>query len=120
MKLIQTITITDPVYHPKLHNKTDRFFLRYIKDERDLPFIYLIVKVSVLLLPMAILIYMPFITGWLWWLLVVTFQVTNGVLRAPFGLMMHSISHRQLFKNKYKKSIYYITCFIGHFIGNTL
>ena len=119
MKLIQTITITDPVYHPKVHNKTDRFFLRYIKDERDLPFIYLIVKVSVLLLPMAILIYMPFITGWLWWLLVVAFQVTNGALRAPFGLMMHSISHRQLFKNKYKKSIYYITWFIGPFIGHT-
>ncbi len=117
MKLLNTIT--DPAFHPGQYNQADKFILRYIKDKRDLPFIYLIIKVTALLIPMAVLIYMPFITGWLWWLIVIAFQVTNAVLRAPFGLMMHSISHRQLFKNRYKKSIYYITWFIGPFIGHT-
>ncbi len=117
MRLIKTIT--DPVYNPRNYNKADLFILHFLRDKRDLPFIYLIIKVTVLLLPLAVLLYMPFITGWAWWLIVIAFQVINAILRAPFGLMMHSISHRQLFKNRYKKSIYYITWFIGPFIGHT-
>ncbi len=117
MKYIKTIT--DPVYYPKTFNKADFFFLRFIRDKRDLPFIYLLVKVTVLLLPLAVLLYLPFITGWVWWMLAVIFQIVNALLRAPFGLMMHSISHRQLFKKKYKNSIYYITWFIGPLIGHT-
>jgi len=117
MKLLQSIS--DPVYHARTHSKPDKFFMRFIKDKRDLPFIYLLVKVTALLLPLAILLYLPFITGWVWWIVAISFQIVNTLLRAPFGLMMHAISHRQLFKNRYKKSIYYITWFIGPFIGHT-
>lgn len=112
-------TITDPVYRPRKYNKVDRFFITFLRDKRDLPFIYLILKVTFLLLPLATLLYLPFITGWVWWMIAISFQFFNMILRAPFGLMMHSISHRQLFKNKYKNSIYYITWFIGPFIGHT-
>ena len=117
MKVLQTIC--DPVFHPKKYNKTDRFFLKFIRDKRDLPFIYLVVKVSITLLPLATLLYMPFITGWVWWTLVIAFHFFNSIQRAPFGLMMHSICHRQLFKKKYKNLIYYITWFIAPFIGHT-
>src|ERR1044071_2620664 len=117
MKALQPIG--DPVFRPKKYTRADRFILHYIKDERDLPFIYLMLKVSITLLPLAVLIYLPFINGWLWWAIVITFQVTNAIFRAPFGLMMHAISHRQLFKNRYKNLIYYITWFIGPFIGHT-
>ena len=117
MRLIKSIS--DPVYHERPFNRADNFFLHYIKDKRDLPFIYLLIKVTFFLLPLAVLLFLPFITGWLWWMIAITFQVVNAILRAPFGLMMHSISHRQLFKNKYKNTIYYITWFIGPFIGHT-
>ena len=117
MKYIKTIT--DPVYHSKKYTIADICFLRYIKDKRDLPFIYLLIKVTALLLPLALLLYLPFITGWLWWLVAIAFQTFNTLLRTPFGLMMHAISHKQLFKTKYKKSIYYITWFIGPFMGYT-
>lgn len=112
-------TITDPVYHARQFNKVDLFFLRFIKDERDLPFVYLMVKISVSLLPLAVLLYLPFITGWVWWVVAFLYQFFNSFFRTSFGLMMHSISHRQLFKNRYKRSIYYITWFIGPFIGHT-
>jgi fatty acid desaturase len=112
-------SISDPVYNERPFSKADKFFLRYIKDKRDLPFIYLLLKVTFFLLPLAVLLFLPFINGWLWWVIAVSFQVINAILRAPFGLMMHSISHRQLFKNKYKNAIYYITWFIGPFIGHT-
>ena len=109
----------DPVFTPKPLSGADRFILRYIRDVRDLPFIYLIFKISIFLLPLAFLIFMPFVQGWVWWLLVVAYQVINTIFRAPFGLMMHAISHRQLFKKKYKNAIYYITWFIGPFIGHS-
>jgi fatty acid desaturase len=117
VKVLQAIT--DPGYQPKKFTRLDIFFLRFIKDERDLPFAYLLLKVSLLLVPLATLLYMPFVNGWLWWIIAILFQVANAILRAPFGLMMHSISHRQLFKNRYKNAIYYITWFIGPFIGHT-
>jgi fatty acid desaturase len=111
--------IHDPVFTPKPLKTFDKFILRFIRDERDLPFIYLIIKISFVLLPLAFLIYMPFITGWAWWFLVILFQVFNTIYRAPFGLMMHAISHRKLFKKKHENLIYYITWFIGPFIGHT-
>src|ERR1043165_4692747 len=117
MKQLQPLR--DPVFHRREYNKADKFFLQYIRDERDLPFIWLMVKVSVLLLPLAVIIYLPFVSGWIWWTAVVAFHVINAIFRAPFGLMMHAISHRQLFKSNYKNLIYYITWFIGPFIGHT-
>ncbi len=117
MKLLQAIH--DPVFHSKKYNRIDKFFLAFIRDERDLPFIYVVIKVSITLLPLAVLLYMPFIEGWLWWTIAVVFQFFNAKQRAPFGLMMHSICHRRLFKKKYKNFIYYITWFIAPFIGHT-
>jgi len=56
--------ITDPVYIPGNRKKADKFLLRFIRDERDLPFIRLSVLISFTLLPAGIALYLPFITGW--------------------------------------------------------
>jgi fatty acid desaturase len=117
MKSLQPLR--DRLFEPKTYGWFDRFLLRFIRDERDLPFLHLILKVSILILPLAFLIYTPWFTGWQWWLLVFAFQVINMIFRAPFGLMMHSISHRPLFKKKYKGFIYYITWFLCPFVGHT-
>ena len=57
---------TDPVYQaPASVSRMDRFFLGLINDKRDLPFIYLTLKVCYAMLPFAVLLYLPFVKGWL-------------------------------------------------------
>ncbi len=111
--------ITDPVFIRRNYNWLDKQFLKIVRDERDLPFIYLLVRISCIILPMAVLLYTSLLPNWAWWLLAVTYQVVNFIFRAPFGLMMHCISHRQLFKRKYRGFYYYIIWFIGPFMGHT-
>ncbi len=117
MKLLPPIS--DPVFHQQSYSTVNKFFLRFINDERDLPFIYLLIKMSMILPPLALLLYMPFINGWLWWAIVIIFFVATFMFRTPFGLMIHCVSHRQFFKNRNKKLIYYITWFLGPFLGLT-
>ena len=47
MKVLSTIQ--DPTFTGRDYNRLDRFFLHYIKDERDLPFIYLTIRISLTL-----------------------------------------------------------------------
>ncbi len=115
----QLSTISDPVFQSKTYNKTNRFFLRFIKDERDLPFIHLLIKVTFTLPILAVLLYMPFIPGWLWWVTAIAYIIFSAILRTPFGLMIHCVTHRQLFKNRFKNLIYYLTWFLGPFLGLT-
>ena len=60
-------TIHDPVFTVRSYSRFDRYFLRYIKDERDLPFVFLAIRISLVLIPLSVLLFMPFIAGWLWW-----------------------------------------------------
>lgn len=113
-------TIHDPTFSPKPHTTTDRFFLRFIKDERDLPFAYLMVKLTFTIIPLAVLLFMPFITGWVWALLATGYLVLNNlVFKGPYGLMLHCSSHRPLFKPEYKWMTYHLTWIISPFFGQT-
>ncbi len=111
--------ITDPVFKPRKYNRIEKFFLSFIKDERDLPFVYLMLRVTFTLPPLALLLYMPFISGWMWWLVAACYLFFTFRLRTPFGLMIHCVTHRQFFKNKYKNLVYYITWVLGPFLGLT-
>jgi hypothetical protein len=54
-------TITDPVYIPKeKYSGYDKFWLRYINDPRDLPFIYLLTAIHILVIPVAVILYTPY------------------------------------------------------------
>ena len=96
-------TITDPVYIPKeKYSSYDKFWLRYINDPRDLPFIYLLTAIHLLVLPTAIILYTPLLKGWYWWLLYIPyFYISQLYFKGRFGLMLHCISHRKLFKKGY-------------------
>ena len=59
------IHVTDPVFEQKNYSSLDRFFLKYIKDERDLPFAYLILKIMFTVIPAAIILF--FVEGVVWW-----------------------------------------------------
>lgn len=113
----QRIT-TDPIYVPKEKpNVLDRFFLRYIKDPRDLPFAYLCLRITLLIIPFAVYLFVPGMFRW--WLAPVYWAVTLMLHLSPFILMLHNTSHRSLFKREYKWMNHYIPWVIGPFFGET-
>jgi len=113
--------ITDPVFEqPDHYNLFDRFWLKLIRDKRDLPFVHLTLKITFIMVPLGLLLYMPFIAGWLWWTIAATyFFINNFIYKGSFGLMLHCTSHRAWFKSKYKWMNYYLPWFIGPFFGQT-
>lgn len=113
--------ITDPIYEKKTHyNALDRFFLHLIRDERDLPFAHLTMRITLFMIPLGILLYMPFITGWMWWgIAVAYFYLNNLYFKGPFGLMLHCTSHRPFFKEKFGWLNNYLPWFVAPFFGNT-
>ncbi len=113
-------TLTDPVFIPKInYNWYEKFWLRIIADKRDLPFIYLLTIIHVVVLSTAILLYTSVLTGWLWWLAAVPyFYVSQLYFKGRFGLMFHCICHRKLFKKSYQWMHTYITWIVCPFFGH--
>lgn len=114
-------TLTDPTYTPPARTgQITKWLLSLIRDERDLPFVYLTLQISFTLLPLAFLLYMPFVTGWVWGAVAIAYQVLNNfVFKGPFGLMLHCTSHRPFFKKKYQALNYYLPWIIGPFFGQS-
>lgn len=117
----QLTTITDPVFvKPDSYNKLDKFFLKYIRDERDLPFVHLTIQISLTMIPLGILLFMPFIQGWLWWAIAIAYAYLNNfVFKGPFGLMLHCTSHRMFFKKKYNFMNHYLPWVVAPFFGHS-
>jgi fatty acid desaturase len=113
--------ITDPVY-TDLAAPTwlDRKLLALCQDKRDLPFLYLTLRITFTLWPLAILLYLPGVTGAWWWAAAVAYTgLNNFVFKGPFGLMLHCTSHRILFKKQYARLNHYIPWVIGPLFGQT-
>lgn len=119
MKLLAAST--DPGHtRPTVPSRLHLFLSRYIQDERDLPFVYLILRISVTMLPLAGLLFVPALRGWAWWaVLGAYFYLGNLYFKGPFGLMLHCTSHRVLFKKKYAWLNKYIPWVIGPLFGQT-
>ncbi|WP_242920586.1 fatty acid desaturase family protein [Pontibacter liquoris] len=113
-------TVTDPVFvRPAHYNFLDRFFLKLIRDERDLPFVYLTLQITLLMLPAGLLLYLP-LANWLWWALATLYFILNNfVYKGSFGLMLHCTSHRRLYKQRYNFLNLYLPWVIGPFFGQT-
>lgn len=110
------ITLHDPVYTPKeKYNALERFFLRFINDERDLPFIRLCFILMIIFPPTALYLYLDFH----WWVAGIYWFLNWAIFLGPFILMLHNTSHRSLFKHKYKKFNNFIPWFIGPFFGES-
>ena len=80
--------ITDPVSASNVSkNAADAFFSKFIRDERDLPFIYLTLSISFTLIPLAVALYIPHLTMWLWWPAALLYiYLNNFILRALSAL----------------------------------
>lgn len=110
------LTITDPVFTPRNdYNIFERFFLRFIRDERDLPFIKLCLRILLLVIPVSVFLFFYFS----WWIAVpfLLFNIATGL--GPFILMLHNTSHRKLFKQEYDFMNKLIPWVLGPFYGET-
>ena len=112
--------INDPVSVAKPSGAIDRFFAPKLREERDLPFVHLTLKITFTLIPLAILLFVPGIPRWLFWVAAIMYQYLNNVVfKGPYGLMMHCTSHRPWFNSKYSFLNYYLPWVIGPFFGQT-
>lgn len=113
--------IHDPVYKaPESRSAIDRFFLNMIRDERDLPFVYLTLKIVFIMIPVGLCLYIPSLTGIAWWGVAFFYMLmSNVVFKGPFGLMLHCTSHRKWFKQEYNFLNYVLPWFVGPFFGQT-
>jgi fatty acid desaturase len=112
--------ITDPGSTAKPDGRISRFFASMLRDERDLPFVYLTLKITFTLIPLAILLYMHIMPAWLWLIVALAYQYFNNVVfKGPYGLMMHCTSHRVWFKQKYSYLNFFLPWVIGPFFGQS-
>ncbi|MCY7356188.1 MAG: fatty acid desaturase [Rudanella sp.] len=112
--------ISDPGFIQPTYSRFDQFLLHFLKDERDLIFMNLAIRITLTIIPLAVLLYMPFVTGWVWGIVAAVYLCLNNlVFKGPFGLMLHCTSHRPLFKPEYKNAYYYWTWVIAPFFGQT-
>ncbi|NML63850.1 fatty acid desaturase [Hymenobacter sp. RP-2-7] len=114
-------TCTDPGYQePAVPSRLDHFLARYLQDRRDLPFAYLLLKLSATVLPLAVALFVPALRGGAWWAALAAFWYLSLLrYKGPFGLMLHCTSHRVLFKKQYGYLNYYIPWVIGPLFGQT-
>lgn len=118
--MLEFTTQTDPETSRPVSTAFDRFFVRFLHDPRDLPFIYLGLQVTFTLIPLAVLLYMPFITGWLWWVTAIVYLFINNITyKGPFGLMLHCTTHRRFFKKKYDFMNHYLPWVLAPFFGQS-
>jgi fatty acid desaturase len=114
------VSVSDPVFvQPAQYSIVDNVFLKLIQDERDLPFIYLTIQITLFMLPLGILLYFP-LANWMWWSVAAFyFYLNNFFFKGPFGLMLHCTSHRRFFKKEYDYLNHYLPWVIGPFFGQT-
>lgn len=110
------ITLTDPIYTPKdKYNFFERFWLKYINDKRDLPFVKLSLMLLLIFPPMALWLFIDFS----WWVAGIYWFLNWAIFLGPFILMLHNTSHRSLFKGQFKFFNNFIPWVIGPFFGET-
>ena len=112
--------ISDPVFVGRSYNQRDRFFLQYINDERDLPFVYLTLRITFTLIPLAVLLFvLPLFSGMWWAVAAAHLYVSTFVFKGSFGLMLHCTSHRPFFKPQYAWLNKFLPWVVAPFFGQT-
>jgi hypothetical protein len=114
----ETLVITDPVFHaPERQSSIDRMAARMINDERDVPFVKLMVMLTFIVFPAAAYFYIA--PTFPWWAGALYLILVLGVLLGPYILMLHNTSHRVLWKPGYAWLKGYIPNVLGPFFGET-
>ncbi|WP_018614518.1 fatty acid desaturase family protein [Segetibacter koreensis] len=112
------LTLTDPTYSEKEKiNFFDAFFLKLLNNKRDLPFIYLSLKITFVIVPFALYLFLNKNVHWAFYLVYLALIFISFL--GPFILMLHNTCHRKLFKKEYSYLTKYIHWFLGCFFGQT-
>ena len=112
------LNLTDPEYTaPPSHGAVERFFLRFIRDPRDLPFVWLSLAMTFVQLPLAGAMFVPGVFRW--WMAPIYWAVFYGFFADRYILMLHCTSHRPLWKREYGFLKFYIPWVLGPFAGET-
>lgn len=112
--------LTDPVFfRPQHYSRVDHFFLRFIRDERDLPFLYFTTVIICVLIPYAMLLFSNLLTDWYWIAAAIVYMIIHAVFfMGRFALMFHCMAHRTLFRKQYdylnNLHPYVLAPFFGH------
>ncbi|MGP8215684.1 MAG: fatty acid desaturase family protein [Bacteroidia bacterium] len=118
MEQVASIKIKDPVFIPnRKRNFFQKWILKYMRDERDLPFITLCLKITFIVIPIGVYLYIPGCFNW--WISIVFLLANTTIGLGPYILMLHNTSHRQLFKKEYEWLNYYIPYVLGPFYGES-
>ena len=117
----QLTTLTDPEYcRPASPSRLHHWLSRYVQDERDMPFVYLLLQLSGSMLPLAGLLYVPALRGPAWWVVAAAYTLLGNLrFKGPVGLMLHCTTHRVLFKKKCNWLNYYLPWIMGPLFGQT-
>ena len=94
----------------------NNLFTPLLNDQRDMPFIRLSLKITFIIIPAAVFLFVIPGLHWVWYaayLLLLIFFL------GPYVLMLHNICHRKLFKKKYRYLNHYIPWALGIFFGQT-
>ena len=110
--------LTDPVFVPPTsYNALERAALALIRDPRDLPFVWLTLQMTFVLLPTAAFLFWP--GNFRWWMAPLYWALLFGVFFDRYILMLHNTSHRPLFKRQYNGLKFYIPWVLGPLCGET-
>jgi fatty acid desaturase len=114
------MTTTDPKWvKPESHSFIERLFLPFMKDERDLIFIRTAFEMTLVIPPLAVIMFLlpPM------WAAIFTLPYVGFILLSyggRYGLMLHAVGHRSIMKRKYQWVEKYIPFVLGPFMGHTL
>ena len=112
------LVLDDPQYVPRQrYNAFDRWALRLLNDPRDLPFVHLCLQITCLILPFAVLLFVPGVFRW--WLGGLYLFLTLGMYLDRFILMLHNTSHRPFFRRDYKRLNLLIPWVYGPLFGES-
>ena len=111
------LTGRDPIHAAVLHPWVgERLARRVLNDERDMPFLGLIVRLCLTVVPTGVALFVPRLFS-IW--LVALHLVLVVYFMGPFVLMLHNTCHRRLFNAKWAKMNHFIPWVLGPFFGES-
>lgn len=113
------VKTTDPKWEKPIKSTIlEKVLFPYMKDERDLIFIRVTALITLIVLPLAFGLFMS--PPWLVGLLAVPYiGFVFLMFGGRFGLMLHAVGHRPIYKRKYRFLQTYIPFVLGPFLGHT-
>jgi fatty acid desaturase len=107
------VSLTDPTTAGP--SRIDDIALRFINDARDVPFLRLMVVLTLTVVSTGVWL---FAGGFKWWLAAVHLVLVFWFM-GPFILMLHNTSHRRLFRAPWSRLNHYIPWVLGPFFGES-